>query len=73
MSETEARTRKWGSSLGVVIPSEIVRKERLREGDEIVLEIRKKNTIREVFGSLKRKKLDSQKIKNDLRKEWSRW
>ncbi|MBI1972179.1 MAG: AbrB/MazE/SpoVT family DNA-binding domain-containing protein [Candidatus Aenigmarchaeota archaeon] len=73
MGETQSTVKRWGSSLGVVIPSEVVKQKGLREGDTVVLEISKRNTIREIFGSLKHNKLDSQKIKNDLRREWSRW
>ncbi|MBI4167532.1 MAG: AbrB/MazE/SpoVT family DNA-binding domain-containing protein [Candidatus Aenigmarchaeota archaeon] len=73
MAETQSTIKKWGSSLGVVIPSEIVKQKGLREGDEVVLEISKKNTIREIFGVLKHKKLNSQKIKDELRREWSKW
>ncbi|PIN92545.1 hypothetical protein COU56_04235, partial [Candidatus Pacearchaeota archaeon CG10_big_fil_rev_8_21_14_0_10_31_9] len=28
--------RKWGNSIGVVIPREIIEKERLREGEEVI-------------------------------------
>ncbi|MBI2085123.1 MAG: AbrB/MazE/SpoVT family DNA-binding domain-containing protein [Candidatus Aenigmarchaeota archaeon] len=73
MGETQSTVKKWGSSLGVVIPIEVVKQKGLREGDTVVLEISKKNTIREIFGSLKHNKLDSQKIKDNLRKEWSKW
>lgn len=73
MSGTETRAKRWGSSLGLVIPSEIVKEERLEEGDNIIIEIRKKKTIKELFGSLKHVKIDPQKMKNELRKEWSRW
>lgn len=73
MSQTTVKAKKWGSSLGVVIPSKIVKEEKLREGDEVVIEIRKKRTIKEVFGSMKGLKIDSQKMKDELRKEWSRW
>jgi len=73
MAQTIAKTKKWGSSLGVVIPSEIVKEENLKEGDTVVIEIQKKKTSRELFGSMKNLKIDSQKLKDELRKEWSRW
>lgn len=72
MGETLARAKKWGSSLGVVIPSEIVKEEKLHEGDKVIIEIRKKKTVREIFGSMKDLKVDSQKMKNETRKEWSK-
>ena len=68
----EARLRRWGSSLGVIVPKEIVDKERLKPGEEIIFEIKKKNAVKSVFGALKDWKIDSQKVKDELRKEWSK-
>ena len=68
----QTKLRKWGNSVGVVIPSEFLRKNNLREGQEIIIEIVKKKTIKELFGSLKDWKIDSQKLKEDLRKDWSK-
>ena len=38
--------------------------------DEITVEINPKNVLRETFGTLKNWKIDSQKVKDELRKEW---
>lgn len=56
--EIETKTKKWGSSLGVIIPKEIVREERLREGENIRINIlsKKKTTGADIFGKLKFKK-----------------
>lgn len=56
--EIETKTRKWGSSLGIIIPKELVKVERLREGQEIRIDIlsRKKTTGADIFGKLKFKK-----------------
>jgi len=53
--EIETKTKKWGSSLGIIIPKEIIRKERIQEGQEIRIDIlTKKKTIgRDIFGKLK--------------------
>ncbi len=69
---TKAKLKNWGSSLGVVVPREVVLEEHLQEGEEVVLEIRKKHSIVELFGSLKDWKIDSQKMKDELRKEWAK-
>ena len=61
--------RKWGNSIGVVIPKEIIEKEKLREGKEVFVMIESKNDLNEVFGSLKDWKIDTQKLKDELRKE----
>ncbi|MEK6873549.1 MAG: AbrB/MazE/SpoVT family DNA-binding domain-containing protein [Nanoarchaeota archaeon] len=62
--------RKWGNSIGVVIPKKVIEKERLREGEEVFVIIESKNDLKEVFGSLKDWKIDSQKLKDELRKGW---
>ncbi len=69
---TKAVVKHWGSSFGVVIPREVVLAEGLKEGEEIVLEIRRKKTIKELFGTLKDWKIDPQQLKDELRKEWDR-
>ena len=56
--EVKTKTKKWGSSLGVIIPKEIVREERIQEGQEIRIDIltKKKTTGMDIFGKLKFKK-----------------
>lgn len=56
--EIETKTKRWGSSLGIIIPKELVKKERLQEGQEIRINILsgKKTTGEDIFGKLKFKK-----------------
>ena len=56
--EIETKTKRWGSSLGIIIPKELVKKERLQEGQEIRVNILsgKKTTGADIFGKLKFKK-----------------
>ena len=56
--EIETKTKKWGSSLGIIIPKKLVKEERLREGQEIRINIlsMKKTTGADIFGKLKFKK-----------------
>lgn len=65
----KAKVKEWGNSLGVVIPKEIVRKERIKSEDDILIEIRKKEDIMELFGTLNFKK-SSQQMKDEGRKAW---
>jgi antitoxin component of MazEF toxin-antitoxin module len=60
--------RKWGNSLGVVIPSEEVSREGLKENDEVEIVIRKAVDIRQLFGKYKFR--DLQSAKDELRKGW---
>lgn len=69
----KAKVRSWGSSFGVIIPADIVKKEGINEGDEIIMELSKQKPLKELFGSLKGWKIDPQKAKDDARKEWSKW
>lgn len=63
------KPKAWGNSLGIIIPQSIARQEDISPETEIVVEIKKENPIREIFGSLKGWKIDSQKIKDELREE----
>jgi antitoxin component of MazEF toxin-antitoxin module len=39
VDEVTARVKKWGSSLGVVIPAPVARRQRLRPGDKVRIKI----------------------------------
>lgn len=70
MIELKTKLRKWGNSFGVVVPLNETIKENMKEGEEIkVLLIKKENSLKNIFGSLKGWKINSQKIKDELRKE----
>lgn len=58
MIELRTKLRKWGNSLGVVVPMNSLQKEKFKENDEIVLLIAKEreNVLRETFGIHKFKK-----------------
>ena len=70
--EIQGTLRRWGNSFGIVVPVEIVRENRLREGEETTIKVERNKGIKEMFGSLKLKK-SAQQIKDELRKEWSKW
>ncbi len=65
------RLRKWGNSLGAVIPKKVVEEAHLKENAEVFIRIEdvKARTGREVFGTYKTKE-SAQSIKNWLRSEW---
>ena len=68
--EVESKTRKWGNSLGVIIPKEIVDKQNIKENENIIFSIKKKLLVSEVFGALKGWKRPAQEIKDEMRKGW---
>ena len=69
MTRTRAKVRRWGSSLGIVVPSEVVKELLLKAGDEVVLEIDQAG-IEEAFGSLGDWAVDPQRLKDELRRGW---
>lgn len=65
-----AKTRKWGNSLGIVIPKEEAESLRLRENEEVIIEIAKKdNPLKELFGFAKFKKPTKDLLKDIRGKE----
>jgi antitoxin component of MazEF toxin-antitoxin module len=65
----EATIRKWGNSLGLVLPNDFVDRENLKEDDKIVLEVVKKAELQGIFGSAKRK-MSGQEFKDMVRQGW---
>ncbi|HLC91028.1 MAG TPA: hypothetical protein VJI15_04625 [Candidatus Nanoarchaeia archaeon] len=70
MIEVEATTRKWGNSLGVILPKDVVQHEHLKENQKIKLWLppQKKVDLSPLFGILKTNK-SGQEIKDEIRKE----
>lgn len=53
MEEFEATPKKWGNSLGVTIPKNIVKKEKLTTTKKVRVIILPVVDLREIFGTLK--------------------
>jgi len=69
--EIETKTKKWGSSLGVIIPKKIVEEERIGENQKIkilAVETKTKTRIKDIFGKLKFKK-PTQQLLDEIDKE----
>lgn len=69
--ECETITRKWGNSLGITLPKEVVEEENIKENEKItILILKKRDTLKRTFGMLKGKmKKSTQKIKDELKRE----
>ena len=65
----QVRVKKWGNSLGIVLPSEFVDRERLKENEKISISVVKEVDLSDIFGSLKGLKFDAQKFKDEMRSE----
>ncbi|MGD9275615.1 MAG: AbrB/MazE/SpoVT family DNA-binding domain-containing protein [Candidatus Pacearchaeota archaeon] len=69
--EIKIKPRKWGNSLAVILPKLIVDANRIKENQEITIEIKDKPTAKKIFGMLPRKsKKSAQQIKDEMRKGW---
>lgn len=70
----EVKTRKWGNSLGLVIPSEAVESLNIKPEETVVIEISKKgNVLKELFGSIKFKKTTKQLMDESKIEMESKW
>jgi len=70
----QTKTKRWGNSIGIIIPSETVEKLNIKPEDEVVIEIEKKgNVLREMFGTMKSKKTARQIVNETRRELESKW
>lgn len=71
MIECETTARKWGNSIGLTLPKEIVKNARIKEQEKIrILILKQNNALNKTFGMVKGKwSKPAQKIKDELRKE----
>ncbi len=69
---TSVKPKKWGNSIGIVLPKEFVEKENIEENKEILIRVIKKADLSDIFGLVKNRKLSGQKMKNLSREEWEK-
>ena len=64
------KTRKWGSSIGMVIPKKVAKELKIRENQDVIVDIKpKENPLKELFGSVKLSKPTEQILKEIRGKE----
>ncbi len=68
---TEVTIKKWGNSMGVLLPKELVEKERLKENQKININIVKEVNLSDIFGMIKNRKMSGQKMKDLAREGWN--
>lgn len=57
------KTKRWGNSLGLLIPKEETRRMHLQENQQVVVElVRVENPLKELFGSHKENKITRQEF-----------
>lgn len=70
MLEFKAKPKKWGNSIGITIPKDVIKKGNLKENEKIeVLIVEKTADLMNIFGSLKMKG-SAQKFKDMVRAGW---
>jgi len=67
------KIRKSGNSNVIVLPPEYMESKNLKTGQTIQYEVSSKDGLQKLWGMGKGLKIDTQKVKNDLRKEWGDW
>ena len=70
MVETEVKTRRWGSSVGLVLPKKVVDEIVIKPDETITIEVKKRPLAKEFFGLLKGWKRPTQEIKDEARAGW---
>ena len=75
MIEIKTKLRRWGNSFGIVVPQRAVENSGVREGEEIMVFLRKResdNVLKETFGILKKWKKSTDKIMKEIDRDlWS--
>ena len=71
----QVKTKKWGNSIAIIIPSDTIAEMNIKPNEEVVVEIeRKGNVLKELFGAGKRGKKSTAQILKETRKELeSKW
>ena len=62
--------KKWGNSFGVILPRKLIETKRIKENDEIIIEVVKEADISSLFGTIKKSKLSGQKFKDLVKEGW---
>ena len=71
MEEIKTKAKRWGSSIGIIIPKEVVEAKKIRENDEIIIEIKNRPLAKEFFGIFKGQiKKSAQELKDEARRGW---
>lgn len=69
MTDVETIARKWGDSIAVIIPKEVVQQEHIMPSDILHLQVHKEYDLSNVFGKFRTKKTP-QELKDESRKAW---
>ena len=68
--EIKTIAKRWGSSIGVILPKSFVDENRISENEEVIIEVRKKTLAGDLFGKYPEWKKSAQEIKDEMKKGW---
>ncbi|MBI2147822.1 AbrB/MazE/SpoVT family DNA-binding domain-containing protein [Candidatus Woesearchaeota archaeon] len=68
---TEATIKRWGNSMGIVLPKDMIEKGHFHENDKVIVTVVKEADVSSSFGALKGKiGMSGQKLKDMVRQGW---
>ena len=72
--EIKTFAKRWGSSIGVIIPKKIIESERIKENDELIIRVEKKPVlVRDIFGLAKGRIFSpTSEIKLEMKRSWDK-
>ncbi|MBI2547382.1 MAG: hypothetical protein HYW23_02965 [Candidatus Aenigmarchaeota archaeon] len=66
----EVKAKRWGNSLGLLVPSAVAKREKIKENQNLdIIILHRGKTLEKIFGSLKGWKIDTQKALDELDRE----
>ncbi len=70
MQKIAVKAKRWGNSLGLLVPSEVAKKEKIKENQRLeVLILPRAKALQKTFGTLKGWKIGTQKALDELDRE----
>ena len=66
----QAKLKKWGNSMAVIVPISLVERRKLKENDTILIEVVKEANLSEISGLIKKRRVSGQEAKNEARRGW---
>ena len=65
----EVVIKKWGNSMGVVLPKQLVEQKHLKTNEKVMIELVKETNLKDWFGKSKTK-MTGQQFKDLVREGW---
>ncbi len=73
METKDIKVKKWGNSFGIIIPKDIVEKQKIKEGIiiRVNIQVKNKTKVKDIFGIMKGKlKRDTDEVFREIDKDF---